>query len=52
MALLEVRATNLPAQALYTRHGFRAAGRRRNYYTDPTEDALVMNAALLETGLI
>ncbi|HEX8650347.1 MAG TPA: ribosomal protein S18-alanine N-acetyltransferase [Pyrinomonadaceae bacterium] len=52
MALLEVRATNLPAQALYARHGFRAAGRRRNYYTDPTEDALVMSAALLETGLI
>jgi [ribosomal protein S18]-alanine N-acetyltransferase len=52
LALLEVRAGNLTAQALYTRHGFRAAGRRRNYYTDPAEDALVMNAALIETGLI
>jgi len=52
LALLEVRAGNLPAQALYTRYGFRAAGRRRNYYTDPAEDALVMNAALLEPGLI
>jgi [ribosomal protein S18]-alanine N-acetyltransferase len=52
LALLEVRATNLPAQALYTRYGFRAAGRRRNYYADPTEDALVMNAALSKAGLI
>jgi ribosomal-protein-alanine N-acetyltransferase len=46
LALLEVRATNVPAQALYTRYGFRAVGRRRNYYADPTEDALVMNATL------
>ena len=46
LALLEVRATNVPAQALYTRYGFRVAGLRPNYYTDPTEDALVMNAAL------
>jgi ribosomal-protein-alanine N-acetyltransferase len=41
-----VRLTNLAAQALYARHGFRSAGQRRNYYTDPTEDALVMSAAL------
>ena len=45
-ALLEVRATNAPAQALYERHGFRTAGRRRNYYAEPTEDALVMSVAL------
>lgn len=41
-ALLEVRASNRTAQALYTRHGFGPAGRRRNYYKSPTEDALVM----------
>jgi ribosomal-protein-alanine N-acetyltransferase len=46
VALLEVRATNVAAQALYARYGFRSAGWRRNYYTDPTEDALVMSAAL------
>ena len=46
LALLEVRASNMAAQALYARYGFRSAGQRRNYYTDPTEDALVMNAAL------
>lgn len=45
-ALLEVRAGNAPAQALYARHGFRATGRRRNYYTEPLEDALVMSVTL------
>lgn len=43
-ALLEVRATNLAAQSLYERHGFRTAGRRVNYYSQPPEDALVMQA--------
>jgi [ribosomal protein S18]-alanine N-acetyltransferase len=46
IALLEVRAGNEAAQALYARYGFRAAGRRRNYYADPLEDALVMSVAL------
>ena len=41
-AILEVRASNLAAQALYRRHGFRIAGRRRGYYKNPSEDALVM----------
>lgn len=45
-ALLEVRATNYPAQALYEKYGFRVTGRRRNYYAEPPEDALVMSAAL------
>src|SRR5205814_1250954 len=45
-ALLEVRAGNVEAQALYRRFGFEVAGRRRNYYRDPTEDALLMNASL------
>ena len=43
-ALLEVRAGNLPAQALYRSRGFETVGRRRNYYRDPPEDALVMRA--------
>jgi ribosomal-protein-alanine N-acetyltransferase len=41
-AFLEVRAGNVAAQALYSRQGFEVVGRRRNYYHDPTEDALVM----------
>ena len=45
-ALLEVRAGNLPAQALYRRQGFETVGRRRNYYREPPEDALVMRALL------
>jgi ribosomal-protein-alanine N-acetyltransferase len=39
---LEVRTSNLGALALYERHGFRAAGRRRRYYQDNGEDALIM----------
>lgn len=45
-AVLEVRASNHVAQALYRRHGFDVAGRRKNYYKNPTEDALVMVAEL------
>jgi [ribosomal protein S18]-alanine N-acetyltransferase len=45
-ALLEVRAGNLAAQALYRRRGFEVVGRRRNYYREPPEDALVMRARL------
>ena len=39
---LEVRASNRPAIAMYERFGFRAAGRRRGYYHDNREDALIM----------
>lgn len=39
---LEVRASNAPAIALYAKHGFVEAGRRKNYYDDPKEDALLM----------
>lgn len=46
MAFLEVRAGNAPAQALYARCGFRVAGRRSYYYTQPLEDALVMTLAI------
>ena len=43
---LEVRAGNLTAQALYERHGFAIVGRRKNYYREPPEDALIMRASL------
>jgi [ribosomal protein S18]-alanine N-acetyltransferase len=39
---LEVRPSNGGAIALYERFGFRSAGRRRRYYQDNGEDALVM----------
>lgn len=39
---LEVRASNLPAQRLYEKYGFRRAGVRRRYYSDNSEDALIM----------
>ncbi len=39
---LEVRASNVAAQALYRRFGFVPAGARKDYYRDPTEDALVL----------
>lgn len=47
-AYLEVRAGNAPAQALYEGCGFYAVGRRRNYYSNPPEDALIMAAELGE----
>jgi ribosomal-protein-alanine N-acetyltransferase len=39
--LLEVRESNLPARGLYEKHGFREVGRRRGYYRDPVEDAIL-----------
>ena len=39
---LEVRASNVPAISLYEKHGFSAVGRRKNYYDDPKEDAVLM----------
>ncbi|MBE5056695.1 ribosomal protein S18-alanine N-acetyltransferase [Pseudoflavonifractor sp. DSM 107456] len=39
---LEVRAGNAPAIALYEKHGFYEVGRRKDYYDDPKEDAILM----------
>lgn len=39
---LEVRASNLPAMRLYERFLFSVIGRRRGYYTDNGEDAVIM----------
>ena len=40
--ILEVRVSNLPAIALYEKMGFIQIGRRRNYYHNPKEDALIL----------
>ena len=39
---LEVRVSNLPAINLYKKLGFKEEGRRKNYYPDTKEDALIM----------
>jgi len=39
---LEVRVSNLQAQALYLRMGYTVIGRRKKYYSHPEEDALIM----------
>ncbi len=41
-ATLEVRRSNTAALRLYAKAGFIEAGVRRNYYTQPVEDALVL----------
>ena len=47
--MLEVRASNRPAIALYEKHGFVPVGRRKNYYESPREDALLMTLGLTST---
>ena len=39
---LEVRASNEPAKALYSKLDFQQVGRRPNYYRNPKEDALIL----------
>ena len=46
LVVLEVRPSNAEARGLYDAFGFRVVGRRRGYYYDTGEDALVMEASL------
>lgn len=39
---LEVRVSNIVAQNLYKKYGFKLAGVRKEYYSDNKEDALIM----------
>jgi ribosomal-protein-alanine N-acetyltransferase len=46
---LEVRESNAPAIALYEKLGFQVVGRRKNYYTQPREDAVLMTVEFSES---
>ena len=46
---LEVRVSNVAAQALYRSLGFDDVGRRPRYYTDDGEDALIMTTPELDS---
>lgn len=47
-ATLEVRSGNRAAQALYASFGFQVVGRRKRYYRDNNEDALLMQLPHLQ----
>ncbi|MBR4726631.1 MAG: ribosomal protein S18-alanine N-acetyltransferase [Clostridia bacterium] len=51
-AVLEVRASNRPARALYAAHGFTEAGVRRGLYDDPPEDGVVCIKSLNQEDVI
>lgn len=44
--LLEVREGNETARCFYVSHGFKEDGRRKNFYEDPVEDAVLMSKEL------
>jgi ribosomal-protein-alanine N-acetyltransferase len=45
-AYLEVRESNISAQHLYTKFGYKPLTKRRDYYEDTHEDAILMAAPL------
>ena len=47
-AFLEVRESNLAARALYKKWAFIEAGRRKAYYQDPPEDAVILKFSFPE----
>jgi ribosomal-protein-alanine N-acetyltransferase len=46
---LEVRASNEAARALYRKYGFEDAGRRKRYYSDNKEDAIIMTTRPIQS---
>jgi len=46
LATLEVRVSNAAAQSLYHKYGFEEVGRRKHYYRDNGEDAVLMTVQL------
>jgi ribosomal-protein-alanine N-acetyltransferase len=49
-ATLEVRVSNIAARGLYTKYGFEEVGRRKSYYQDNGEDALIMTTPVFDAG--
>jgi ribosomal-protein-alanine N-acetyltransferase len=49
-SFLEVRESNLAAQEMYRQFGYEITGRRRRYYRDNDEDAILMNLDSLDAG--
>ncbi|HJR82261.1 MAG TPA: ribosomal protein S18-alanine N-acetyltransferase [Anaerolineales bacterium] len=47
-SFLEVRESNIAAQELYRKFGYEETGRRRRYYRDNDEDAILMNLESLD----
>lgn len=48
---LEVRESNLAAIKLYEKSGFQVVGKRKNFYSDPKEDAILMTFYFKEENL-
>ncbi|MDO4473990.1 MAG: ribosomal protein S18-alanine N-acetyltransferase [Eubacteriales bacterium] len=44
--MLDVRESNEPAKAFYVRQGFEVDGIRKDYYTNPVENAVLMSVPL------
>ncbi|MBN1562321.1 MAG: ribosomal protein S18-alanine N-acetyltransferase [Anaerolineae bacterium] len=49
-SVLEVRESNVTAQKLYEKYGYHVVGRRRGYYRDDNEDALLMEVRPLDAA--
>lgn len=49
---LEVRVSNIPAQSLYKKFGFKNEGIRKGYYSKPVEDACVMTKYFVSEELL
>jgi [ribosomal protein S18]-alanine N-acetyltransferase len=49
-SVLEVRASNYTAQALYRKYEYQVVGRRKAYYRDNSEDALLMEIRPLDAA--
>ncbi|MCD8334536.1 MAG: ribosomal protein S18-alanine N-acetyltransferase [Clostridiales bacterium] len=47
---LELRVSNEAAKRLYLKHGFAQVGRRKDYYDDPKEDAILMTRTFGDEG--
>ena len=45
---IEVRESNIPARALYASFGFSETGKRKGYYKNPKEDAILLSAHLTD----